>query len=382
VHLACWRVPSKVHSGLPDPDKEFSLDAFKQALLAMDEVLLKGMISLPERDLDAMARHVMDKKHWTPKRKEDLLPPGAAAAEPIAGKAAKGAKAKMGRLPPAPVPAPAAKRAKTNNGTNAAATATNAIDLIDATSDNDMDEDDVPIARMGNTNVVSVVGKKTKGIKANQPEFGTLGDLGSPVPQPLAAASKPVGPKKESTAMVMPRPGVGLAVPSALLGKTVVLTGLFPELGGGYGLNQGKDEARALVVSFGGRVTGSVSGKTDFLLTGVAPGYRKVEQARLKGATLVNLKKFTQLLGSGLGVPEKGTADAGRITEHVGIASFSAGYFKQGGPNGIALTASAAELEFAATGAAQVGIYPGQGASAKRPPKPKPNKTKALGYLD
>jgi hypothetical protein len=82
------------------------------------------------------------------------------------------------------------------------------------------------------------------------------------------------------------------------------------------------------------------------------------------------------------GVPEKGTADAGRITEHVGIASFSAGYFKQGGPNGIALTASAAELEFAATGAAQVGIYPGQGASAKRPPKPKPNKTKALGYLD
>lgn len=189
-------MPSKVHSGLPDPDKEFSLDAFKQALLAMDEVLLKGMISLPERDLDAMARHVMDKKHWTPKRKEDLLPPGAAAAEPIAGKAAKGAKAKMGRLPPAPVPAPAAKRAKTNNGTNAAATATNAIDLIDATSDNDMDEDDVPIARMGNTNVVSVVGKKTKGIKANQPEFGTLGDLGSPVPQPLAAASKPVGPKK------------------------------------------------------------------------------------------------------------------------------------------------------------------------------------------
>ena len=194
----------------------------------------------------------IDTFFYLSQRKEDLLPPGAAAAEPIAGKAAKGAKAKMGRLPPTPVPAPAAKRAKTNNGTNAAATATNAIDLIDATSDNDMDEDDVPIARMGNTNVVSVVGKKTKGIKANQPEFGTLGDLGSPVPQPLAAASKPVGPKKESTAMVMPRPGVGLAVPSALLGKTVVLTGLFPELGGGYGLNQGKDEARALVESFGG----------------------------------------------------------------------------------------------------------------------------------
>jgi hypothetical protein len=46
VHLACWRVPSKVHSGLPDPDKEFSLDAFKQALLAMDEVLLKGMVCI------------------------------------------------------------------------------------------------------------------------------------------------------------------------------------------------------------------------------------------------------------------------------------------------------------------------------------------------
>ena len=124
----------------------------------------------------------IDTFFYLSQRKEDLLPPGAAAAEPIAGKAAKGAKAKMGRLPPAPVPAPAAKRAKTNNGTNAAATATNAIDLIDATSDNDMDEDDVPIARMGNTNVVSVVVKKTKGTKANQPEFGTPGDLGLFVP--------------------------------------------------------------------------------------------------------------------------------------------------------------------------------------------------------
>ena len=45
---------------------------------------------------------------------------------------------------------------------------------------------------------------------------------------------------------IVPRPGINGALGNALAGKTVVLTGLFPELGGGGGLNLGKDKARAM----------------------------------------------------------------------------------------------------------------------------------------
>ena len=38
-------------------------------------------------------------------------------------------------------------------------------------------------------------------------------------------------------------------------------TGTFPELGGGAGLELGKARCRDMIEAFGGRVTGSVSGK-------------------------------------------------------------------------------------------------------------------------
>ena len=44
------------------------------------------------------------------------------------------------------------------------------------------------------------------------------------------------------------------------------MTGIFPELGGGGGLDLGKDRCKAMVEAFGGRVTGSVSGKTSYLI--------------------------------------------------------------------------------------------------------------------
>ena len=87
-----------------------------------------------------------------------------------------------------------------------------------------------------------------------------------------------------------------------LAGKTIVLTGTFPEVGGGFGLNLGKDKTREMIEKFGGRVTSAVSGKTDLLLTGTkyvkmivstkisnccrisflvfSPGFSKVKKAR------------------------------------------------------------------------------------------------------
>lgn len=69
---------------------------------------------------------------------------------------------------------------------------------------------------------------------------------------------------------VIPRPGVNGAIAGLLNGKKFVLTGVFPEVGGGSGLSLGKDRMTQMIESFGGKVTGSVSGKTgEFCLTNI-----------------------------------------------------------------------------------------------------------------
>ena len=77
------------------------------------------------------------------------------------------------------------------------------------------------------------------------------------------------GPKR--THFEMPRPG-GAVSNTALKGKTVVLTGTFPEVGGGMGLTLGKDRVKSMVESFGGKVTSAISGRTDILIVGKEPG--------------------------------------------------------------------------------------------------------------
>lgn len=88
---------------------------------------------------------------------------------------------------------------------------------------------------------------------------------------------------------VIPKPGVGTAREGALAGKTCVLTGTFPEVGGGAGLTLGKDRATSMIESFGGRVTSAVSGKTDLLVVGKEPGISKVSKARERGIPMVSL---------------------------------------------------------------------------------------------
>jgi len=45
-------------------------------------------------------------------------------------------------------------------------------------------------------------------------------------------------------------------------------SGTFPEVGGGVGLNLGKDKLKDIITSFGGKVTSSVSGRTDVVVVG------------------------------------------------------------------------------------------------------------------
>ena len=49
------------------------------------------------------------------------------------------------------------------------------------------------------------------------------------------------------------------------------------QVGGGCGLELGKERVRQMITSFGGRVTSAVSGKTDLVIVGKEPGFSKVD---------------------------------------------------------------------------------------------------------
>lgn len=74
-----------------------------------------------------------------------------------------------------------------------------------------------------------------------------------------------------------------------LLGKTVVLTGTLPTMK--------RDEAKALIESHGGKVSGSVSKKTDIVLTGDDAG-SKLTKANELGITVMDENQFMKYLNS------------------------------------------------------------------------------------
>lgn len=73
--------------------------------------------------------------------------------------------------------------------------------------------------------------------------------------------------------------GVAADLPRPLLGKTVVLTGTLPTLS--------RDEAKALIEAAGGKVSGSVSAKTHFVVAGEAAG-SKLDNAHCLGIEVLD----------------------------------------------------------------------------------------------
>jgi DNA ligase (NAD+) len=94
----------------------------------------------------------------------------------------------------------------------------------------------------------------------------------------LIAALREAGVKMEEETSAGPKP---------LLGKTFVLTG---------GLTQmTRDEAKAAIQRLGGRVTSSISKKTDYVIVGTDPG-SKVEEAKRLGVTTLDETAFRALV--------------------------------------------------------------------------------------
>ncbi len=77
-----------------------------------------------------------------------------------------------------------------------------------------------------------------------------------------------------------------------LAGKTFVLTGTLPHLT--------RDEAKKMIEDAGGRVSGSVSKKTDFVVAGDDAG-SKLDKAKELGVKVIGEKEMQELLDSWLG---------------------------------------------------------------------------------
>jgi DNA ligase (NAD+) len=78
------------------------------------------------------------------------------------------------------------------------------------------------------------------------------------------------------------------AAQSQVAGKTFVITGTLPNLG--------RSEAKALILAEGGKVTGSVSKNTDFLVAGDAAG-SKLEKARSLAIPVLDEEQLLALIG-------------------------------------------------------------------------------------
>ena len=83
--------------------------------------------------------------------------------------------------------------------------------------------------------------------------------------------------------------GAGTPADGVFNGKTLVLTGTLP--------NMSRDEAKALMEEAGGKVAGSVSRKTDYVVAGAEAG-SKLEKARELGVTIIDEAALVELLSN------------------------------------------------------------------------------------
>jgi BRCT domain type II-containing protein len=277
-HLACWRVPYRIWAGLTQPT---DAKAVLQDLLYIDQVLLTNLASLNAEQQKVFVEHVMDNSHWARKTAASKPPPNV-------------------------------------NHLRTAAEATEKPSAANA---------DEPIESAVSSSDVAAPAVTTKQAAKKSRAAGRK--KASPGTSAPAEAILVVSLHEESTAIAkrspskerfkIPRPGMNGSIANVFAETKFVLTGIFPEVGGGMGLNLGKERLKTMIESFGGKVTSGLSGKTNFLVVGLQPGFCKVADAKRRNIPMVDIMALQARI---LGQVESLEA-AGPPPE---IQSYSAGY--------------------------------------------------------
>ena len=94
--------------------------------------------------------------------------------------------------------------------------------------------------------------------------------------------------KADGLKMSMEAPAQNLS--AALTGKTIVISGNF---------SISRDEMKDLIALHGGKNSGSLSGKTSYLLAGSKPGPEKMKKAEQLGLKVINEEEFRSMLPDG-----------------------------------------------------------------------------------
>lgn len=148
------------------------------------------------------------------------------------------------------------------------------------------------VGERGAQALASAFGTMDALIAASKEQVQAVPDIG-PV---VAAAVREYLDQPQNRALIKELAAAGLrmdapmaaSAPGPLSGKTFVLTGTLPTMS--------REEATEVIQSLGGKVTGSVSRKTDHVIAGVDPG-SKLAKAQALGVSVLDEAAFRTLVG-------------------------------------------------------------------------------------
>ncbi len=86
------------------------------------------------------------------------------------------------------------------------------------------------------------------------------------------------------------------AIADSLQGLRFVLSGTWPDLGGGQGLTSGKLCLKSRIKKFGGLDTSNYSRLTNFLVVGTNPGPKKIINAHKRKLKIIDINQLTKIM--------------------------------------------------------------------------------------
>jgi DNA ligase (NAD+) len=129
-------------------------------------------------------------------------------------------------------------------------------------------------------------------MNASEQDFLQVNDIGPIVAHSLVTFfrqqhNREVIEQLRAVGVVWPEQEGELASPKPLYGKTLVLTGTLPQMS--------RDQAQAMIEAAGGKVSGSVSKKTHYVIAGTEAG-SKLSKAQQLGVTILDEAGLLALL--------------------------------------------------------------------------------------